>query len=149
MKKTQTGFTLIELVIVIVILGLLAATALPKFADLTSEAKTAACKGVWGGFKSGVAIVHAKWLAAGTGVAGAVTVEGGTVTVTAAGWPDVSAHTDSEGLYGAMMNETFNALGNGWTANEPSVTQAQYVLSGTGGCTITYSETGTTTATFP
>ena len=52
MKSAQSGFTLIELVVVIVILGILAATALPKFIDLTGSANQAAAAGVAGALSS-------------------------------------------------------------------------------------------------
>ena len=56
MKKSELGFTMIELIVVIVVLGILAATALPKFIDLNSDAKAAALKGVAGASASAVTI---------------------------------------------------------------------------------------------
>lgn len=57
--KGNHGFTLIELVIIIVILGILAAIAIPKYQDISSDAKQAAAKGALGALRSGITIYYA------------------------------------------------------------------------------------------
>jgi MSHA pilin protein MshB len=59
--RVASGFTLIELVIVVVILGLLAVTALPRLLDVTADAEDATVDGVAGGYATGVGLVRAEW----------------------------------------------------------------------------------------
>ncbi len=58
-RRGQAGFTLVELVIVIVVLGILAAVAIPKFFDFTTDANAAACKGSLGNVRSSIANFYA------------------------------------------------------------------------------------------
>src|SRR6187455_1346132 len=58
MKKSKKGFTLIELMIVVAIIGILAAIAIPKFADLVTKSKESAVKGSLGSVRSALSIYY-------------------------------------------------------------------------------------------
>ena len=127
MRNVQKGFTLIELVVVIVILGILAATALPKFIDLTGEASTAAAEGVAGAISSASAINYAATL---TGTAG-------TAAMTV-------ANVCTNAILGATL--TGGAMPTGFTVSGTG--DCTTPVSGDSvSCTVTETDGGTATAT--
>jgi MSHA pilin protein MshA len=123
-RAAQTGFTLIELVVVITILGILAAFAVPRFASLEVEARMAATQALAGSVRSSAALSHALWLA--TGQSSPVSMEGQNI-VMVNGYPDL-----------ATIDDTLSDL-NGFTYDP-----ATGIFSKDGGpagtCNVTYAQ---------
>ena len=85
--KHQSGFTIIELVVVIILLGIMAATALPRFMDVTDEAHDSVVIGVLGGMQSGMALYRAQWVAEGQPAPSTQIADFGNLRVTPEGYP--------------------------------------------------------------
>ncbi len=125
--KRQAGFTLIELVMVIVILGILSAFALPRFADLGSDARAAAIEGARGAVKSASSIAHADALVSNqAGATGSITLEG-TAIAMIFGYPAATAIGDAAQL--ADFTVTVDGTATPPTATVSSQTNCSFVYT--------------------
>jgi len=130
-KNDQRGFTMIELVFVIVILGILAAFAVPKFVNLSKDARVASLQGLQGSLQSAAALVHAQFLAENLSSSGTVSMPDGTSVALNGGYPDGTAGGIGNAVQGL----------NGYVSSYSGTTATFKVKGKSSGCDVTYDPT--------
>lgn len=139
--RKQVGFTIVELVVVIIILGILAATALPRFIDVSDEAHSASVDAVMGGLKSAQGMAHAKWMASGKPTS--IQINGNSHNTTTAGYVVSGATaTTCYNVFVDMIQDSTAAVSSAVQSYTDSVDWHATGSSNT--CTFTYDARGST-----
>lgn len=133
--KKQAGFTLVELIVVIVVLGILAATALPKFVNVSTEARVASLNGIAGALRSSVALVQAKYYASGATTSPVTMADG--VTTVAVGTSGAAAGIPTGAAAG--IGQALQSL-DGFTPDYTTATAVTFrpTNGGSATCQVTY-----------
>jgi MSHA pilin protein MshA len=129
MRAKRQGFTLVELVVVIAILGILAAAAIPRFVNYTSQARGAAMDGLGGALRSSVALVQSKYIATGQITSPVTLANGNPVTVSTGANGGIPTQ-DAAGIVAAVNVQGFSfTAGTGvWDFQSGAIA----------GCNVTY-----------
>lgn len=137
--KKQSGFTLIELVIVIIILGILAATAVPKFVDLQGDARASAMKGVKGALEGAATLTYSRSAIDGTekdatGVANDIPTVFGYPQSTLVALEDAAGLSDTDWTIVGTSNSGVGTPGIAY------ITEAGALSGSTSTCVVKYVE---------
>lgn len=139
--KRQAGFTIVELVVVIALLGILAAVALPRFIDVTDDAKVGAVNGAAGAFRSAVALAQAQGIAKDVSSADITLKDGTVIGLSADGYPVGGTGTTSIAAAANAQCVTLwqGLIGTGTSIATAAATGIDWVAVATANtCTYTY-----------
>ncbi|MEJ2142331.1 MAG: type II secretion system protein [Gammaproteobacteria bacterium] len=141
--KKQHAFTFVELIVLVLILGILAATALPRFIESSQAIHQSAVDGAGGVFAATVELRHAQWQAqGGNPEVNSVTLKDGTrVIINNNGWPDsddIPGNKISDSACVRLWQQTINTHAPGILAGEQVIKNGYLATGNTATCTYTY-----------